>query len=396
MQLNQIIEESTAAINITKSIKAFLDGMQQSKKDAKEESIKKIMAYFQKIKGGNMPSIRIRESGLLEVRFNYQGKRYSIYERDPVKIFTKIRTKIKELNQEQNALLLANATPTLAQWWQEWMEKYKKPFVQNRTLRNIESIMRIHLSPTFANTKLSDITTDMIQAFLNTYARSKLKDDITIYFKAAITKAYDLDMIPKNPFNAVVQDRKTNKVREALTINEQRVLLDKARNTKYYLPIIVALCTGMRTSELFKLCLSDIDSKHNRIKVHETKVRQGVRFVDVSSELILMIQTMAKQENVFADISADKLGRFVQMILKELKVKNKTFYCCRHSFATNHYFLGTPAKQVQEWMGHSTINMTLNVYTNINDKWDAEEIYELYNNLYCYKWSTYTPNHTPK
>jgi site-specific recombinase XerD len=32
---------------------------------------------------------------------------------------------------------------------------------------------------------------------------------------------------------------------------------------------------------------------------------------------------------------------------------------CRHSFASQLVILGTPLRQVQEWLGHSTIMMTM-------------------------------------
>ena len=74
-------------------------------------------------------------------------------------------------------------------------------------------------------------------------------------------------------------------------------------------------------------------------------------------------------------------------ILHELKIEG-SLHSLRHSFITNHYYLGTPAKQVQAWVGHSSIQMTMDIYTNIDPQINAKEeknkLLKFYNNLYYY------------
>ena len=59
------------------------------------------------------------------------------------------------------------------------------------------------------------------------------------------------------------------------------------------------------------------------------------------------------------------------------------FFVCGLVF--NHFTLGTPQKYVQQLLGHSTISMTLDTYTDIDKTASKSKIGALYNNFY------YTP-----
>jgi hypothetical protein len=43
-------------------------------------------------------------------------------------------------------------------------------------------------------------------------------------------------------------------------------------------------------------------------------------------------------------------------VIDDVKVE---WHDCRHSFASQHVIGGTPLRQVQDWLGHSTITMTM-------------------------------------
>lgn len=53
-------------------------------------------------------------------------------------------------------------------------------------------------------------------------------------------------------------------------------------------------------------------------------------------------------------------------MLKKLKIKHINFHSLRHTFATNCINLGVDYKTVSELLGHSDINITLNLYVHPN------------------------------
>ena len=62
-------------------------------------------------------------------------------------------------------------------------------------------------------------------------------------------------------------------------------------------------------------------------------------------------------------------------MLKKLKIKPINFHSLRHTFATNCINLGIDYKTVSDLLGHSDINVTLNLYVHPNLS-QKKEVYE--------------------
>ncbi len=75
------------------------------------------------------------------------------------------------------------------------------------------------------------------------------------------------------------------------------------------------------------------------------------------------------QVNIFHGI-----GEIRKLLLKcrELGLDGVTVHTLRHTFATRCSEAGIPPKMVQKWLGHSTVEMTLNVYTQVNADFERE------------------------
>ena len=53
------------------------------------------------------------------------------------------------------------------------------------------------------------------------------------------------------------------------------------------------------------------------------------------------------------------------------------YHTLRHTFATRCCEAGIPAKVCQKWLGHSTINMTLDVYTHVTKNFEDKNAADL-------------------
>ena len=123
-----------------------------------------------------------------------------------------------------------------------------------RYLRNHETLKQIiKCDSTFANKNIQKITTEDIKHFLTTitvYSDSSIKKMYSMMnkaFKIAISEKY----IIFNPANSEIIKKpnsdKENKKVEALTVEEQRRLINVLElNKKYDLIILMQLYTGMR------------------------------------------------------------------------------------------------------------------------------------------------------
>ena len=335
----------------------------------------------------HMAHIRLRKDGRYEGIICFRGKYYSVYERNLNKIKPKINKKLKELKQQNLLPTISNYTknsPTLSFWYETWLENDKKPFIGKKTLQMIENIFHNHILPKLGNVRLLDLDKTKIQTFLNGMQKSRIKEMTSNYFKACITQAFKERLIEYNPFDTVKFDKKIKSDKVGFTAYEQQQILEylKENDLRVYKIILLYLCTGCRRSELKTIKLENIQNDY--LLIQGTKTENAVRYLNVSPALKDFITNNIEMIQSFPE---HYIAKKFREVLNHLQIKG-TIHSLRHSFATNHYFLGTNAKLLQEWMGHSTINITLDIYTNVNPTinrtTEKNLIKKVYNNLYYY------------
>lgn len=258
-----------------------------------------------------------------------------------------------------------------------WYKTYKEPFIKNNTKSEINIILN-KINETFGNVKISRISTLDIQKYLNDMKPSRTKEKICTYFNAILKKATDTKIISFNPFNAVIKDKKIKHKRDALTYAEQEELLKRLKSTNIEHEIMTYLMCGCRPNEL--PTKENFDFEYNIINVNGTKSKNA------EHRKIKMSQKFAKYMNDYLSTNKMKtrgeIYNTFKSICEDMGLKDITLYVLRHTFATNHFVLGTPTKLVQSWLGHGTIQLTMDTYTDIDETSSKEKIIKLYNNFY--------------
>ncbi len=54
----------------------------------------------------------------------------------------------------------------------------------------------------------------------------------------------------------------------------------------------------------------------------------------------------------------------------------------RHTYATNLYYAGIDVKKSQYYLGHSSIEMTLKIYTHLDNERNEQDYYDRINNFF--------------
>lgn len=241
--------------------------------------------------------------------------------------------------------------------------------------------------------------------------------------KPAFQMAYEEDAIRKNPFDFMITKYVPNdsKRREALNESEQKIWMDFIRNDKtyckYYDEFAALLGTGMRVSEFCGLTRKDLDFENRRINVdhqlvrdrhcnyyvEKTKTECGRRSIPMTDEVYEALQSILKNRpKLKTEMMVDGYSGFI-LIDKMMKPKvaqhienecrwamkkyNKlhpdrplpkiTPHVYRHTFCTNMVNAGMDIKALQYIMGHSEIDVTLNIYTHMNYDRAAAHMIEL-------------------
>lgn len=161
--------------------------------------------------------------------------------------------------------------------------------------------------------------------------------------------------------------------------------------------------TGMRVGELLALTWKDIDFNDNYIKINKTlargknrrlyveqpKTKNSKRDIPVDDEtmnilkkwrleqrkwlLTLGINTLSKNQLVFSNqkneyLQLSKPRKWLEVIIKQNNLKRITIHGLRHTHASLLLEAGANIKDVQERLGHSSIQITMDLYIHITDK----------------------------
>ena len=189
-----------------------------------------------------------------------------------------------------------------------------------------------------------------------------------------------------------VVGQKREKVK-ALTQDEQSKFFKAliVYNEKPYVDIwLLAIFTGMRIGEICALSYDDIDFENKTIYVQRTltrdiigrhlignttKTTNGKRIIqysDVVETLLTNIKKIKKDNTNL--VFSDGFGNFVHPTRNAEKLRKfnriyniserLTMHMFRHTFATRMIEQNIPAYAVQHLLGHSSVDITLDTYTD--------------------------------
>lgn len=319
-----------------------------------------------------MSSIRKRANGIYECRFYYNKKYYSVYSKNLKELNKKKTQKLKELKETINNENTIINFDTLKQWALYWLENFKKPFIKEKTYNEILNYLNNHIIKYLGDLKLKNINSQILQNFLNQYTKSRTKEIIFLYLNALLQKAQDIGLIKINPLKAVVKDKKIKTNKLSFTLNEQKLILEKLTEPLKSI-ILIYLLTGLRKNEINQI----IEINKDNIKVIKEKSENEIKTIKLTAQTIKLIK-----ETINKKINTDKVSKQFTTFLKENNIQNKTLHTTRHTYSTNNYYLETPIKHLQEFMGHKDIQTTLNIYTNLDDSINKNDLIKLYNNYY--------------
>ena len=286
----------------------------------------------------------------------------------------------EEIKIFANNLITKKKGITFKEYADKWYLQDKEPFVSERTKEDIKSVLKA-MSPIF-NINITQLNKDKIIGYLNTLKQSRTKEKVILYLKAILKNAQANNVIKQNPFINIVTAPRIKKKKEALTYEEQITVLDKLKNKKLRIPILIYLTTGLRKNEFnFKSIENDIDLETKTLKAINLKGRNKItryKRIRLNNNLINLI---INNLDIIKSYDAESCYREFYKFMKELKIK-KSIVNLRHTFATNHLYLGTPDYVISKEMGHSTSQITKDNYMDIDYHLSKDKIVKLYNNLY--------------
>jgi integrase len=276
-------------------------------------------------------------------------------------------------------------TMTLGEWLSIWFETYKAPYLKPFSVRNIEQMIRLHTPDWLKQKPLVSVTVLDIDRALVLIPNGRTRVYARQVWHSAFLKACKLGILDKNVLELTDSIHYRKQRGKALTLSEQSEFLKAIKGTRTEWLMLFYLFTGVRRTEALNLTWDDIDEVEGLILIKGTKTEDSYRHILLTPDVKAILEQQRKQNE--RDKQRKGRGRFhpiedgkvfpfsaehVSRSFKEL-CPSHHLHDLRHTYITRSAESGVNVKVCQQLVGHSTADMTLNVYTHVMDEYKRKE-----------------------
>ena len=363
-------------------------------------------------------NIRVKKtkSGKITYQITVEG------DRDPLtgkrnRVFKNVTGSKREANavmhqmivdMDKNKAVSKKAALTVGQWMDQWLELYL-PNVEETTRIGYKTKIRCYIKPHLGDIKLKALRAEHVQKMVNAMIDKGLSPknirDTYNNINAATKQAVKLRMIPYNPCEGVVLPKRKKFTAEVYDTEMLNHLLELARPTDFYIPLLLLITAGLRRGELLALKWSDVDFKKGIISIRRSMVRGEDGFIIKAPKSEAGIRDIHLGAEVMEELKRYKAYQFTEMAVDSMYVDNIDFiirqdngalftpdamtrkwkrfitahelpdirlHDLRHSNATALIKAGVSPKVVQQRLGHADVSITLNTYTHVVPDMDID------------------------
>lgn len=340
------------------------------------------------------------------------GKYESYYETFHGNI-TEARKRLRQvLTELDKGIFIKPGKVTVADYLKDWLKDYAYTNLAPRTAEGYDSIISRHLIPSLGMIPLMQLRPETIQRYISdklSHGRADQKGGLTartvrhhiICLHTALQNATKMGLLFRNPVDAITIPRAER--HEMCTMNETDIhlLLEMAQGTKYYALFYTAIFTGMRRSELLALRWQDVDLLLLQVSVNRTlhqvkggrtifrqpKTEKSRRLIALTPSTASLLQEYRDSQNIVREsLGYPRLTEidlvFCQYdgrpflpntvthnwikLVRRAGLNNIRLHDARHTHASLMLKQGIHPKIVQERLGHSSIQITLDTYSHVS------------------------------
>jgi integrase len=259
-----------------------------------------------------------------------------------------------------------------------------------------------HALPIIGHVRLDALRSSHVQQLLDDLNGRKGARTVQLVHTVlhnALTRAVKLDLIGRNPTDAVDPPRPARRERPWLNLNQARALFDATHGEWLHALYVTVATTGLRQGEAFGLAWEDIHLENRYLVVQrslqrqtgrgfvlkDVKTEKSRRVVPLTSVAVEAVRAHRKMQlerrillgsdwmdsgRVFTAESgapldaANTLKRYYAA-LEAAGLPRVTFHDLRHTADTMMANEGVPAHVIQAVLGHASIRTTMDIYTHV-------------------------------
>lgn len=353
---------------------------------------------------------------IIEDGLDSKGERIRIYKslKGTKKEAQKVMAKM--LNELNEGSYIEQSKKTVGEYFKEWMEAYILPHLAATTIVGYKSNVFGHIVPALGHIELQKLNGNDIQKFYNKLSKKnnprtkkplspRTIEHIHANLRSGLKQAVKLGMIDRNPADAATIPKVKNYKATVYDEDEVRELLKYVKDTKIEVPVVLGAGLGLRRGEVLGLRWSAInfDTKEMIIDTSlvyvdkefifkEPKSDSGERTLIMPDSLIAILKEHRKNQNIYKlalgkeydnndlvccredgkPIIPGSFSHSFSAFLKEHDLKKIRFHDLRHTNASLLLKYGVPAKVASRRLGHSTIGITMDLYSHVYNESEVE------------------------
>ncbi len=309
-----------------------------------------------------------------------------------------------EMNRAEAGLLGEAGRTTVAEYLGWWMENVVRGDVAHRTYHNYLSQIRNHILPALGKKKLRALKLEDVEGLYRSMTASGLSSatirSVHSVLRRALKQAVIRGLVPRNVAEGASLPRMGQKEVQTFTPEEVRGFLKAASHDRLEALYVLGVTCGCRQAELVGLRWEDVDLVARRLTVRrqvqrsrdgsgmitgptKNKKSRTIRLGMVAVEALVahrerQAEEVASAKGLWRDpdlVFASTIGtpldpsnivsRSFKPLLRRAGLPDIRFHDLRHACATLLLSEEVPVKVVQEVLGHSSVSVTMDVYSHV-------------------------------
>ncbi|PUU86920.1 site-specific integrase [Halanaerobium sp.] len=297
------------------------------------------------------------------------------------------------------------------------MKKLMRKYINNhqhnvatRTADRYRRIIKNHLEPAFGEMLIKKVKPMHIESYQTQKLNSGringggLSSSTVRMHHNLLNSIFEyaqrLEIIERNPVSLISLPKKKKSKHKFLSREELNQILDYSEGLWIHDYILVAVSTGMRRGEMIGLEWENVDLKNKKISVvqalkrtsqgielSEPKTKSSVRSISITDNTVAILRKIKSEQEKnklnmgdnyndrFDFVFCEKNGRYCnpntvtrrfKRVVEAIGLEEIKLHDLRHTMASFLIKIANP-KVVQERLGHSSISMTMDLYSHLSD-----------------------------
>jgi integrase len=322
-----------------------------------------------------------------------------------------VAQKIAELRERSDVgRPIAPVSLTLEAFLNEWLTQIVAVRVRANTLNAYKYNIERYLIPDLGRKKLATLSARELRLYIESLKARGVGARTVKYvhstLRAALEDAVREEILDKNVAKLVRVPAPEKTDRVPLSVDEVRAFLKSSHDDRLYAMFVVFALLGMRRSEVLGLRWEDIDLDGGVLQVRRglqridgkltvlpTKTARSKRTIPLPGVVASVLAAHKERQEfehrqlaerwpdsgyvfttpIGTPIDPRNCTRLVQAACKTAGVRVVRLHDFRHGCVSVLLGLGVPPRTAMDIVGHSTIEMTMNVYGHVtlDDKREA-------------------------